>query len=414
MLRSLRTRVQGRLSPRPSDRATREAASQEEAEEAYTRVGAPVQQGLFPASVESERVDLRLLTTIVIILYGISAVLILLSLFRHRLQVRRERRHERTVELLRAPVEAYLLDGRPLPRSARRHRLAILDLALRYAGMIRGKEADRLVTCLETEGIIDDLVKDLSARSPWRRAEAAESLGRLRVERVVPALIETLEDPSEDVRTVAARALAAVGDPRAIPPLAQALRDPSRWTVSLIAENLMMMGPSVVPPLLGLLAHDDYNVRVSAVQILGEIRDPTATPALASVLLGDDRMNLRARAAAALGRLGGPVAEGALLVAIDDEHWEVRAQAAKGLGRIAKPAFAHVLARAMPDPSWWVRANCAEALSRLGEPGRAELERMAEHPDPYVREQATAALETFGLRALRPAYGGFTTTTTTA
>ncbi len=346
---------------------------------------------------------LHVLTVLVLVLYATSAMLVLMALARQGLQASRERRHDEQVEEQRPLFQAYLLDGKPLPRASRQLPTVLLDLALRYTAIVRGSEARRIVECLEEQGIIDDLLAQLEARNTWRRAEAAESLGRLRIERAVPALITALDDPDEDVRTVAARGLAAVGDPRAITPLARALADPSRWTLSLVAENLMAMGPDVVPPLLDMLSHDEHNVRVSVVRILGEIRDPAATPPLVGILLSEDNLNLRAQAAAALGRLGGPVAENALLVAVDDPEWVVRAQAAKALGRIGNPAFAHVLARAMPDVNWWVRVNCAEALVRLGPDGLEQLGLLMNHTDPYVRDQAAAAMETYGLRIRPPA-----------
>jgi HEAT repeat protein len=345
---------------------------------------------------------LHVLTVLVLALYATSALLVLMALVRQGWQARAERLHDLRVARQRPSFEAYILDGTPLPRTARREPAVLLDLALRYAAIVRGSEARRIVQCLEEQGIVDDLLVQLEARNAWRRAEAAESLGRLRIERAVPGLITALDDPDEDARTVAARGLAAVGDPRAITPLARALANPSRWTLSLVAENLMAMGPDVVPPLLDLLSHDEHNVRVSVIRILGEIRDPAATPALVAILLSEDSLNMRAQAAAALGRLGGPVAESALLVAVDDPEWEVRAQAAKALGRIGNPSFAHVLARAMPDVNWWVRVNCAEALVRLGPAGLEQLELLVQHADPYVRDQAAAAMEAYGLK-VRPA-----------
>jgi HEAT repeat protein len=346
----------------------------------------------------------QVLTTAVVVLYAISASLIAASLVGRRLRRRRQEAHAQTVERLRAPVEAWFLSGQPMPLIAPGERDALLDLALRYTAAVRGASADRLVAGLEEHGVISYLIDRVHVGDEWQRAEAAEMLGRLRVGRAVPHLVAALDDEMEDVRTVAARGLAAIGDPRAVGPLARALNDPSRWTLSLVAENLMVMGPEAVPPLLDLLVYGEYNVRVSAVQILGQIRDPRATRPLVTALAGETNLNLRAQAAAALGKLGGPDAETALVDALADPEWQVRAQAAKGLGRIGRPSVAGRLAEAMPDQSWWVRVNCAEALVRLGATGRAHLERLAEHADRYVREQAVAALDIYGLRE-QPAGG---------
>ncbi len=338
------------------------------------------------------------LTLAVGALYAICVALIVATAVRGSLRARRARVHERRVDALRGPVEACVLEGAPMPRVQPADVEPLLDLVLRYSSMIRGRDVERLTQCLGEQGVVDDLGRRLKARRAWQRADAAETLGRLRVQSAVPALIVALADPSEDVRTVAARSLAAIRDPRAVPALARTLADPSRWTLSLVAENLMAMGPAVVPSLLDLLESKEHNVRVAAVQILGEVRDPKATPPLLE-MLGDENLNLRTQVAAALGKLGGAEAERALLSALKDPEWQVRAQAAKSLGRLGRPAAAAPIARTMPDDNWWVRVNCAEALARLGAPGRRQLERLTRHKDRYVRDQAVAALEMYGLKA---------------
>jgi hypothetical protein len=337
------------------------------------------------------------LTFAVLVLYSISIALIVVTAVRGSLRTRRERKHERVVERLRESVEACVVDGKPMPSVPTDEQDTLLELVLRYMSVVRGRDADRLTEALEQQGVTARLLQRIRSRPAWRRAQAADMLGRLRLQAAVPALVSALDDPSEDVRTVAARSLAAIRDPAAVPALARALADPSRWTLSLVAENLMAMGPSAVPPLLELLAGDEHNVRVAAIQILGEIRDPAATQALIGVLDESD-LNLRAQAAAALGKLGGPDAERALLAALDDPQWQVRAQAAKALGRVAHPATAADLAMAMPDDNWWVRVNCAESLARLGAEGRRQLELLTHHDDRFVRDQANAVLDVYGVR----------------
>lgn len=344
-------------------------------------------------------IDTQLLAILVAALYGVSAALIVVSLIRHRMNVRQAARHAALVKRLRGPVEACLLEGAPLPALSEPERDALLDLSLRYTGLVRGAEADRIVACLEEHGVIDDLLGRLGAHSEWERAQAAALLGRLRVRRAVPPLVGLLTDRSEDVRTVAARSLAAIGDERAVPALAETLGDPSRWTLSLVAENLMLMGPNAVAPLLEFIRGDDHNVRVAAVQILGEIRDPSATPAICGVLRDDASLDLRARAAASLGQLGGPDAEAALLEALEDKDWQVRAQAAKALGILGDAAVAPALSKAMPDHNWWVRTNCAEALANLGAAGTRELTLLEHNSDAFVRDAARATLDLYGLAA---------------
>jgi hypothetical protein len=197
-----------------------------------------------------QTLDPRLLAYLVLALCVMSVGLVILSVMRHRTLARRAARHAAAVRALRGPAQACFFDDVPLPSLGRPEQEALLDLALRYLAFIRGAEAERIVACLEQQGLVDRIIADLSARSEWDRARAAEVLGRLRVTRAVPALIATMDDDSEEVRTVAARSLALIGAVSAVPALAKALLDPSRWTLSLVAENLLFMGAKAVPPLL--------------------------------------------------------------------------------------------------------------------------------------------------------------------
>ena len=223
--------------------------------------------GGYAFDVESASMGPHLLAIFVVSLYVACATLVLVALVRQRLQARRERRRQRQVEQLRPLFEAYVLDGTPLPRTSLQVPASLLDLALRYAAIVRGREATphrRLPRRVSGSSTISSL--RLGPAAPGGAPKRPTHSGVCASTAPFPGLIAALDDPHEDVRTVAARALAGVGDPRAIAPLAHALADPSRWTLSLVAESLMAMGPEVVPPLLDLLSHDEHNVRVAVDQ----------------------------------------------------------------------------------------------------------------------------------------------------
>ena len=342
--------------------------------------------------------DENLITLSAAALFMISAALVGLTVVRKLQNARLERRNQQLLTRYRAAVEALVLEDRPLEVEDRpADREAALHVLLRYLRVLKGREAGVLIGYLDEQGYIDRAICSLRSRRRWSRAQAAELLGQLRSRKAVPALIAALSDPFEDVRTVAARSLAAIGDPAAIPALAAALNDPSRWTLSMIAENLMVMGPEAVPPLIEMVRSGDAdNVRVAAIQILGEIRDSRALTPIAELLRTADNLNLRAQAAAALGKLGGAAAEEALVSALRDPEWQVRAEAAGALGHVGRPTCAANLADAVNDTSWWVRLNCTEALAALGQVGRRHLERLLDCPDRYVRDQCIAALQIHG------------------
>src|SRR5664279_2073069 len=100
-------------------------------------------------------------------------------------------------------------------------------------------------------------------------------------------------------------ALATIGDPRAIPSLAAALGDPSRWTASNVASELIALGLDAVPTLQQIAWSGEpgeggsHEAAVTAVRVLGDIRDPRAAPVLLHLLSGSSDLNMRARSAAA-------------------------------------------------------------------------------------------------------------------
>jgi HEAT repeat protein len=317
-----------------------------------------------------------------------------------RLFQRREaRRRRRVVAAWRGPIDDLVLDGAPLPAPPPREQPVVLDLLLRYRAMLRGPEAERITAYLEDQGYVRQAVAGLRARNRWNRAASASLLGRMKSDAAVAALVELMGDDSDDVRMTAARSLAAIGDPAAVDALATALADPSRWTATTVATDLIEMGPASVPTLIEIASAADsgregaHDAAVTAVRVLGEIRDPRAEPVLIRLLDGSHDLNVRARAAAALGAVGGPLTPPALRDALHDDAWQVRAQAAASLSAIGDRESIPALSAAIRDESWWVRRNCAEALGALGQPGREALGELATSEDRYVRDRCLAVLQ---------------------
>jgi HEAT repeat protein len=340
---------------------------------------------------------------------GITAVLfawaIALGLVAMWLRVLRgrEQRRRRRIELdWRERIDGLILEGAALPPARRRDRPVLLDLLLRYLALVRGPEAQRITAYLENEGYVVRAVEGLRSRNRWTRATSAVRLGRMRSDAGVAALVDLMADESPDVRMVAARSLAAIGDPAAIGALTAALSDPSRWTATTVAADLVEMGPAAVPTLIEIAAAADadqpgvHEAAVTAVRVLGEIRDPRAEPVLIRLLESSADLNARARAAAALGAVGGPLSPPALRGALGDPAWQVRAQAATSLGALGDRESVPALAGAIVDDAWWVRLNCAEALARLGPDGREALLALSSSTDPYVADRCRAVLERMG------------------
>jgi HEAT repeat protein/beta-lactamase regulating signal transducer with metallopeptidase domain len=121
-----------------------------------------------------------------------------------------------------------------------------------------------------------------------------------------------------------------------------------------------------VVALITALTDDDSNVRLSAVETLGKLRDPRAVQALIQALRQDPDPKVRAMAAWALGEIEDPSAVPALSTALrEDDDQEVRVQAAQALGNIEDVSAIEVLGAAARDPGVEVRRAAVEALGNM-------------------------------------------------
>ena len=257
---------------------------------------------------------------------------------------------------------------------------------------------ERMVGWLEAHGHVDAWIGQLRHRNPWTRENAAELLGIVRPERAVEPLLAALEDEVLDVRMRAAAALGQLGGHRARAALIAALTNENRWSTIRITDLLSGMGPEVGAELRQAFAGMGRGARLAAIDLVARV-SAADSGAFLTALLDDDDIDIRARAAAAVGRVGHRPAIPALLRAMEDPAWPVRAMAAKALGAMQVEAAVPQLRAALRDQEWWVRANGAAALRHLGPAGIEALQDMRNDSDRFARDQARAAL---GEKEARP------------
>ncbi len=272
---------------------------------------------------------------------------------------------------------------------------------------VRALDPDRraaVAAAFEAAGRVRRDLEALGARRWWVRAAAAERLGRLGVPRAADRLVACLDDPREEVRIVAARSLGMLGDTRVIRPLLSGLTAASRWATIRAAAVLASLGPPAAPTLAALVVEeatrpdggDPVRLRL-LLDSLAELGDRECAAAVLP-LLGHRSIDVRARAARILGRLGAPEAVRALRRALDDPDWPVRAQAAAALLELpADGPTLDALATHLSDPAFWVRANAAQALAYHRDPAaRARLVAALWSADPFARQAAARVLEESG------------------
>ena len=148
-----------------------------------------------------------------------------------------------------------------------------------------------------------------------------------------------------------------------------------------------------VDPLIKALNDEHEPVRYTVTGALGRISDIKAVDPLINALK-DEYESMRWKAAEALGRMGDNRAVDPLINALWDEHEFVRRKAAEALGRIENVRAIEPLIEALKDKDAGVRGSVAEALGRIGDvKAIAPLTEAVNDESIYVRRIAKRTLE---------------------
>ena len=174
-------------------------------------------------------------------------------------------------------------------------------------------------------------------------------------------------DPEPIVRASAVLTYADVLGRRAIPALSRLRNDPEVIVRLEAAGALAGMGRPACNSLAGFVRDNDIEVRALAVSGIGQTRDASQIPVLASAAQSRELRNLRVRVevAKALGSIGDPRGLPLLFRLAKDESPNVRANAASSLGRIGGADTVQILKRLSRDPAPVVRIAAFNALRRV-------------------------------------------------
>lgn len=227
-------------------------------------------------------------------------------------------------------------------------------------------EHGEFTECLDCLSYVEPLLFDKDARvreiaAWWLRKRV---FGYAEVALRIRKTIESDADPAR--RAAAANALGEFLDPGGTPFLVKAASDSSPLVrAAAVAALIRMNDPDGAPAVATALADGDVAVRKVAVEAATKVAGFKDVPAVAK-LLSDVDPAVRGRAADALGvfKAKGSVA-GLAALAVNDSDEEVRIDAVNALGEIGDPAARSALEKAANDASSRVRDAARIASLKL-------------------------------------------------
>lgn len=344
-------------------------------------------------------IELAQLATLIIFSINVlllTALILLKLVHRARMQ-QHDQRRDRYVALLSRHL-AFQNCTDPIT-SAMTEDPAFLDALIDVRNAVAGPELETLRGIVTRHGVISRQVRRLESPFPLgRRLRAAVALAEIGDETSATVLMDHLEDREPEIRIQAARGLGRIQWTPAIDEIVWRFSVEIPWVRTRFSDTLAGFGPKATWP---LLAYIRINHRFEttgpalAIRTLGQIQDLQAVKPLLEILAEANHLEIKIPAVEALGELGSPEAIPALDALAISDDWELRAKTATALGSIGDPSSTQTLRAALRDPNWWVRRNAAAAIARLPR-GIETLYEALNDTDPYAADAAAGALTDAG------------------
>ena len=157
------------------------------------------------------------------------------------------------------------------------------------------------------------------------------------------------------------------------------------------AEALGRIGGSAVDILIHALKDADTTVRATVVDVLGSIRSRKAVEPLVQILKYDPDFVVQAKAAWSLGCIGGAAIE-VLINTLSDTDSRVRMKIIDVIGKIGDKRAISPLIQMLRDESFEVRVKTAQVLEGIGREAVDPLIQVLNDPDTGVRIKASEVL----------------------
>jgi HEAT repeat protein len=243
---------------------------------------------------------------------------------------------------------------------------------------LRGQDREVLAKLLDRRGAVDAARRQSRSKRAAARAQAGEFLGDAASPTAMRDLLELLHDPNPQVRWSAARGLGRLGNPAALSPLLASLEGARPMPVDVVAEAIFEIRDCPVSVLRQGLKSQSVPTRALTVELLGRFQALAAADDVIDRLHHDPSVEVRARAARALGRMGSPHAVDPLLSCLGEGPVAMRVQAIWALGEIGAFQAVPALRGILLEPSRQMAELAALALVAIGPDGIKALGQIAE------------------------------------
>lgn len=230
---------------------------------------------------------------------------------------------------------------------------------------VREEAVKALLEMIDAE-VVESLLEIVNRPEHNGQLEAIWLLGKSEETQVTETLLQLFKSPDAQVREVVAGAFAEIGDVRALQPLIDALNDESPNVKDAAAIALGELRDSrAIKPLIATLKENP--VQQVAAWALAMIGDKRAVEPLTEAMLNDEDASMRGMAARALGKLGLPEADIAVMPGLEDQDESVLIEVIRVLGeRRYAPGVPKLEAMFASTTLDRVKLACAVALARSG------------------------------------------------
>ncbi len=269
----------------------------------------------------------------------------------------------------------------------------LLESLLDEDSHVRVFTINSIVDNSKRETAVDAVINALLDDNDEVRARAAWALGKIQSKIAIEPLIQSLNDDNYNVRKNSLRSLGELVAIDSIQNIVTKLED-NHWEVRNEAavvldylgwvpsndkeiayhfiakgrwENVLQMKNLPVELLFSFLNDEDNEVQGYISWILGEKGNPQAVQPLYDLFMTAKLHDVKEKASAAIGKIGGKKAVELLQVALHDPSWFIRKCAVTSLGLIKDKSVIEHLKLLTNDTNRFVSQSAREALKRIDE-----------------------------------------------